>query len=142
MKSLLIAMSFVIASASFGRTVMYSVDTDGVSAFHVRRVSNPQNVSIVAPFSYPIGTVFPAVDPRYWKLSGKNWVEMSQSQKDKVDSAAKAEIVDAVNTDASLDALIKVIADLHNLSEKQVKDRMVAKIGKDKAHKAKKNRGN
>tara|TARA_R110000744_G_scaffold44720_2_gene99571 strand:- start:442 stop:588 length:147 start_codon:yes stop_codon:yes gene_type:complete len=27
MKSLLIAMSFVIASSSFGRTVMYSVDT-------------------------------------------------------------------------------------------------------------------
>lgn len=95
----------------------------------------------LGPNEYADDTVFPAVDPRYWKKQGKNWVEMSQSQKDKVDSAAKAEIVDAVNTDASLDALIKVIADLNNLSEKQVKDRMLSKVDKDKAHKAKKNRG-
>jgi hypothetical protein len=92
--------------------------------------------------TFPSDTVFPAVDPRYWKKQGKNWVEMNQSQKNKVDSAAKAEIVDEVNTDASLDALIKVIADLNNLSEKQVKDRMLSKVDKDKAHKAKKNRGN
>tara|TARA_R110000822_G_scaffold232406_1_gene364183 strand:+ start:580 stop:999 length:420 start_codon:yes stop_codon:yes gene_type:complete len=139
MKTLVLSLLLAFGSSAMAASWFVVDIVDGEPAVTSKQSGKPHTLG---PNEYAASTVFPSVHARYWKKQGGAWVEMSQSQKDKVDSAAKAEIVDAVNTDASLDALIKVIADLHNLSEKQVKDRMVAKIGKDKAHKAKKNRGN
>jgi hypothetical protein len=139
MKSL-IATIVLIGVYTVGADSWYEVQiVDGEPEVTQKSQSGSHSLG---PNEYAASTVFPSVHPRYWRKQGKNWVEMNQSQKNKIDSDAKAEVVDTANSDASLDALIKVIADLHNLSEKQVKDRMVAKIGKDKAHKAKKNRGN
>jgi len=90
---------------------------------------------------YPANYSFPNADAKYWKKQGNDWVEMNQSQKDKVDSDAKDAASDISKWDSGMEALVKVIAELHKLTESELKELIKAKIDKDKAHKEIKDKG-
>jgi hypothetical protein len=126
-KNLLLITLVLLPSLLVAETVtsFWRVNTDGVTASKISKVNKSKGHEIEKPFSYLMSTVFPTNSYEYWKLDAStNWVAMTQAEQEAVDQALLAEALDSSTWTAREEGLLKLIAEVGNITPREAKTKL------------------